>query len=85
MNPLEEYREQIDEVDEQLVAWIAKRFEVAAKIGEYKKAHQLPIFNPAREEEVLRKVARWNTNDFYTEQIQQVYQTLMDEAKKIQE
>ena len=32
MNPLEEYREQIDEVDEQLVALIAKRFEVAAKI-----------------------------------------------------
>lgn len=84
MNPLEEYREQIDEVDEQLVNLIAKRFEVVAKIGEYKKAHNLPVFNPAREEEVLRKVARWNPNDFYTAQIQHVYQTMMDEAKQIE-
>ena len=54
---LKELRSQIDEIDDQLVQLFAKRMDVAAAIGDYKKANNLPVFVPAREREKLKDVA----------------------------
>ena len=54
---LKELRGQIDEIDEQLVELFAKRMDVAAAIGDYKKENGLPVFVPAREREKLKDVA----------------------------
>ena len=55
---LNELRLQIDEIDDALVALFAQRMEVSARIGEYKKAHDLPILVPQREQEKLLDVAQ---------------------------
>ncbi len=52
-----ELRTQIDAIDEQLISLFIKRMDVAQKIGEYKKAHDLPILDPVREQEKLNDVA----------------------------
>ena len=54
---LKALRSQIDEIDDQLVELFAKRMDVAAAIGDYKKANNLPVFVPAREREKLKDVA----------------------------
>ena len=54
---LKELRNQIDEIDDQLVELFAKRMDVAAAIGDYKKENHLPVFVPAREREKLKDVA----------------------------
>ena len=54
---LKELRGQIDEIDDQLVELFAKRMDVAAAIGDYKKENNLPVFVPAREREKLKDVA----------------------------
>ena len=54
---LQELREQIDSIDDQIVQLFARRMEVAAQIGDYKKARNLPVFVPAREREKLADVA----------------------------
>ena len=54
---LNELRGQIDEIDDQLVKLFAKRMDVAAAIGDYKKENHLPVFAPAREREKLKDVA----------------------------
>lgn len=54
---LNEYRQEIDEIDDQLVKLFGKRMEVAAKIADYKKENGLPILVPAREREKLQDVA----------------------------
>ena len=51
---LSELRGQIDQIDDELVKLFAQRMEVAAQIGSYKKAHNLPVFVPAREREKLQ-------------------------------
>lgn len=53
---LKELRNQIDEIDDQLVTLFAKRMNIAAAIGDYKKANNLPVFVPAREREKLKDV-----------------------------
>ena len=54
---LKELRGQIDEIDDQLVELFAKRMDVAAAIGDYKKENGMPVFVPAREREKLKDVA----------------------------
>ena len=54
---LKELRNQIDKIDDQLVELFAKRMDVAAAIGDYKKENHLPVFVPAREREKLKDVA----------------------------
>jgi len=54
---LKELRGKIDRIDDQLVKLFAERMDVAARIGDYKKAQNLPVFVPAREREKLADVA----------------------------
>ncbi|OQA49078.1 MAG: P-protein [Firmicutes bacterium ADurb.Bin300] len=50
---LQDYRKQIDEIDEELVKLFCSRMEVAAKIGEFKKENNIPILDYKREREKL--------------------------------
>jgi chorismate mutase/prephenate dehydratase len=54
---LQDYRKEIDAIDDELVRLFTKRMDVAAKIADYKKENSLPIFVPAREREKLLDVA----------------------------
>ena len=54
---LQELRQEIDTIDEELVKLFLRRMDVSAQVADYKKAHDLPIFVPAREREKLRDVA----------------------------
>ncbi len=53
-----ELRGQIDEIDQQLVSLFCQRMDVSAKIADYKKEHNLPIYVPAREREKLAEVGK---------------------------
>ena len=55
---LNELRQEMDRIDDQLVQLFDARMDVAAQIADYKKAHQLPILHPAREREKLQDVAK---------------------------
>ncbi|MBQ7817671.1 MAG: bifunctional chorismate mutase/prephenate dehydratase [Oscillospiraceae bacterium] len=54
---MQDMRNEIDVIDDQLVKLFAQRMDVAARIADYKKAENLPIFVPAREREKLADVA----------------------------
>ncbi len=55
---LNELRNEIDAIDDELVKLFAQRMDVAAKIAEYKKENEMPILVPAREREKLTDVAQ---------------------------
>ena len=55
---LNELRNQIDSIDNQLVELFVKRMETSAQIADYKKEHHMPIHVPAREREILQDVAK---------------------------
>ena len=44
---LKELRGEIDRIDDHLIKLFAQRMDIAAKIGDYKKARNLPVFVPA--------------------------------------
>lgn len=48
MKELEDYRKQIDKIDQQILQTLSKRFEVVAKIGKLKKKLGLPVLDIKR-------------------------------------
>ena len=63
MDLLEEARAIINEVDDEMARLFVKRMEAVAKVAEYKQAHGLPVFDAAREEQVIRRGAERVEND----------------------
>ena len=51
-------RNQIDQIDDELVRLFCQRMDIAAKVADYKKEQNLPIYHPGREREILQKVAK---------------------------
>ena len=45
---LNDYRREMDEIDAQLLAAFEQRMDVAGKIAEYKKAHDMPVLDARR-------------------------------------
>ncbi len=54
MDDLEIFRQEIDEVDKELIDLLHKRFTLANKIGKYKKEKNMPALQPERWKEVLK-------------------------------
>lgn len=55
---LQQCRNAIDDIDQQLVTLLAKRREVTSRVGELKSQVGMPIFAPEREEQLLAKLAK---------------------------
>lgn len=53
MKALTQLREEIDQVDRELLQLFAKRLQLVAKVGEVKHRHGLPIYAPEREADML--------------------------------
>ena len=51
-------RKQIDEIDEQLLAILAKRNRISKEIGMYKKENNMPVLQTGRYNEILEKRAQ---------------------------
>ena len=54
---LKELRNEIDLIDDQIVKLFGQRMDVAARVAEYKKQNNMPIYVPAREREKLQDVS----------------------------
>ena len=80
---INELRNDIDKIDKELVALIGKRMETAAKIGQYKRENNLPVYDPARERELFSKVGEMAGEEFssYTRVL---YSTMTDISRSYQ-
>ena len=54
---MDELRERIDILDEQLMESLLTRFLIVKEIGEYKKENDIPILDSSREQDIYDKIA----------------------------
>jgi 4-amino-4-deoxychorismate mutase len=55
MNQLEQFRQEIDALDAQIIEVLGKRFEVCRQVAHFKKAEGIPMMQPGRVEEVKKR------------------------------
>ncbi|MBQ5866553.1 MAG: chorismate mutase [Oscillospiraceae bacterium] len=53
---LKDLREEIDQIDDQLVQLFSKRMAISAQVAAYKKEHNMPIFVSSREQDILDSI-----------------------------
>ena len=55
---LTDYREQINNIDDQICKLFTQRMQVVNHIGEYKRDHDVPVNSGSREREVLARISK---------------------------
>lgn len=54
---LNELRKEINDIDDRLISLFVQRMAVAAQVADYKKNHNMPIYVPERETEILQNIS----------------------------
>ncbi len=70
-------REQISDLDHQLIRLLNERSKLVVKVGRRKRDAGIPIFAPHREQEVLERVLKANRGPLPAKTIEAVYRELM--------
>ncbi len=80
---IDELRQEIDRVDDNIAALFAKRMELARRIAQQKSANGVPIVNVGREKEIVSRVCATLPSDvkLYGKQL---FDTLFDTSKAYQ-
>jgi chorismate mutase len=77
-------RDDIDAIDAQLVALLSRRAGNALEIGRLKALLQMEIYQPAREEAVLRHVRSVNPGPLDGDAIARLFERIIDEARRLE-
>ena len=89
-NDLKAFRNQIDEIDENILNLLLERFAAVKNVAEYKKEHGLEVFQKDREAEVLKnicdKIDKSNKKDSraYKKYMIDIYETILKTSKSSQ-
>jgi chorismate mutase len=82
---LEEYRVLIDGLDRRLVDLLNERTRIVEDIGRVKRAAQLPIYEPKREDQVFANISQASGEGPLTkEAVRRIFERIIDEMRMVQ-
>jgi len=81
---IDDLRARIDDLDARLVALLNERAACALAIGQVKEREGLPVYQPAREAEVLRRVCETNGGPLDDGAIRRLFERISDEARRLE-
>lgn len=81
--PINQSREKIDRIDREIVELFKERMLVSADVADYKRANGLPVYDPARERQLLAKISEMSGSDF-SEYSKVLYTTILSLSKSYQ-
>ena len=85
MPTLEDFRKDIDRVDEVIVRLLNERARVACEIGRLKRAAGVPVYQPEREKEVIDHVrAVAVEGPLGPDAIVRLFERIIDEARRLE-
>ena len=79
-----DWRNKIDELDEQIVKLLCERAAAAVAIGQLKQEKAAPIYEPNREQVVFAHVREVNPGPLTSAQVQDIYERIMDVMRALQ-
>jgi chorismate mutase len=79
-----DWRKRIDEIDAQLAALLCERSSCVIEIGKIKRKHDLPVYDPEREKEILSRVTRDNRGPLDNEALMRLFERILDESRRVE-
>jgi chorismate mutase-like protein len=81
---ISDWRKKIDELDTKLVELLSQRAQAAHEIGKLKRAANMPIYEPDREQSVFVNVKKVNPGPLPDQDLIRIYERIMDIMRQIQ-
>ena len=85
MDSIDNVRERMDAIDDELLRLFNERAKLALEIGRMKKDLGLPIYIPSREEQIITRVQQENPGPLSPTSIARLYQQLIQESRALEE
>lgn len=82
---LSDLRQRLDAIDDQIIALLRERANLAQGIGRSKEAAGLPVYAPERESQVLERIASAELGVFPADGAQAVFREIMSACRSLQE
>jgi chorismate mutase len=86
LDALAQCREEIERVDDDVVALLARRMTLGKRIGELKRVAGVPIVDPTRETEVIRRIAAVaHAAGLPAEPVREIFWQVVAMSRRVQE
>lgn len=82
---LQKFRNEIDQIDREILKLLNKRAELAIKIGEIKRVKGLCSYDPVREKNVINNLVKINKGPFPNETIKTLFREILSATLALQE
>ena len=82
---LDALRRSIDEIDSRLLALIEERVRLVLAVGDYKRQHDLPIYDPERERKLLERLTAEARPPLEQGTVRRIFERLIDESRRLEQ
>jgi 3-deoxy-7-phosphoheptulonate synthase/chorismate mutase len=79
-----ELRERVDEVDRELIRALNERARIVQEIMALKAEAGAPVYDPKREEEILRRVVEQNTGPIYDSSMRDIFEAILHRIRDLE-
>ena len=79
-----ELRERVDEVDRELIRALNERARIVQEIMALKSEAGSPVYDPKREEEILRRVVEMNTGPIYDSSMRDIFELILHRIRDLE-
>jgi len=84
VDELQTFREEIDRIDQEMLALFSERMDIVSKIADYKMAKDMIVYDQNREDEVVNKNLGNCSNDEYKPYYKEVLDVILRVSKEYQ-
>ena len=86
MDALKQFRSELNQIDEQLVKLLGKRFDICGQVALFKRENGIPMMQPARVAEVKERSAQFAaSNGVDPGFARALFGTIIDEACRLED
>ncbi|MBV9924777.1 MAG: chorismate mutase [Acidobacteria bacterium] len=81
---IEDWRVEIDKIDEELLRLLNARARIAVQVGESKRVAGLSVLNRGREREVIERARASNRGPLDDEAVERLFRAVIRESRRLQ-
>ena len=81
---LKQLRDGIDDVDSEILSLFMKRMELCRGVADYKKEHNMPVFQGGREQQIIDRIVELTNDKNLEKGTSALFTTIMDISKILQ-
>lgn len=85
LDRLTELREEIDQIDRDILRLLNRRAEIVLIIRSLKARQKVPLYAPWREEKILERLKALNPGPLYDQAVEEIFRTILKESLELVE